>query len=266
MKSTIQNHLLEGVPYVPSPNRSGKFTKGLPDTLILHYTAGPSLESAKNTFLNSSAKASAHILIDRDGSVLQMVPFDTIAWHAGESKWGKRKGLNNYSIGIELVNAGKLTKEKGGYVAWFGTKYAAKDILKAVHRNETEASYWQKYTDKQLAACEKLVALLIKEYRISTLLGHEEISPGRKVDPGPAFPLDEMRAKLLGKPTGPDMGIVTASALNIRKGPGATEEKIAEALPNGHEMEILETQGGWTKVRTTAVVEGWVSSKYVQVK
>lgn len=257
----IKNHLLENIPYIPSPNRSGKFTK---DTLIIHYTAGPSLESAKNTFLNKAAKASAHIIIDRDGSIIQMVPFDTIAWHAGESKWGKRKGLNKYSIGIELVNAGALIKEKTGFSSWFGKIYTAKEAVKAQHRNEAKLAHWHKYTDKQIKACQALAQLLIEEYGIKEILGHEEISPNRKIDPGPAFPLDEMRNTLFAKAEQNQEAKVIASSLNIRKGPGEEYETIAEPLPIEHEVEILESKGAWVKVKTTAVIEGWVSKRFLE--
>ncbi len=269
----ITNHLLDAIPYVASPNRSGKFKAGLPDTLIIHYTAGPSMESAKNTFLNPAAKASAHIIIDRDGSILQMVPFDTIAWHAGVSQWKQRRNLNNYSIGIELVNAGSLVKEKKGYSSWFGRQYTAKEVVKAVHRNEDTASYWHSYTAAQLKACENLCKLLMEVYGIQTILGHEEISLGRKTDPGPAFPLDALRAQLEDKTQWPSGEVkakvegnkrkVKASSLNIRKGPGTQHETLAAPLPKDHEVEILESKDGWVKVKTTAVIEGWVSERFV---
>lgn len=259
----ILNHLIQDTAYAPSPNRSGKFVKGLPDTLIIHYTAGPCLESAQNTFLNKGSKASAHIIIERDGSMIQMVPFDTIAWHAGTSKWGKRKNLNNYSIGIELVNAGSLVKEKKGYSSWFGKNYTSKEVVKAVHRNEDVASYWHRYTDKQIKACESLCKLLVEEYGIQNILGHEEISPDRKIDPGPAFPLDEMRQKLLALKPKPEKASVIAKGLNIRKGPDTTFEKLAEPLPHSHKVQILEQKGEWVKVKTTALIEGWVAKRYL---
>ena len=69
---------------------SGSFGQGLPDTIIIHYTAGPSVSSAVNTFKDPSVKASAHVVIDHDGTITQLIPFNKIGWHAGESSWHDR--------------------------------------------------------------------------------------------------------------------------------------------------------------------------------
>jgi len=92
-------------PFVPSPNKGGKAE---PKYLVMHYTATPDLEVAIRSLINPKRKASAHLVIGRDGSITQLVPFDRVAWHAGASSWDGLKGLNRYSLGIELENAGKL--------------------------------------------------------------------------------------------------------------------------------------------------------------
>src|SRR5687767_14113752 len=91
-----------------SPNHGSKFPASLPDTVVIHYTAGTTLRGAVSTLCHAASKASAHLVIDRDGSIVQLVALDTIAWHAGASRHLSRSGLNQFSIGIELVNAGKL--------------------------------------------------------------------------------------------------------------------------------------------------------------
>ena len=93
-----------------SPNHSGKFRNNLPDTIVLHYTAGASVNSCVNWLCNPAAKASAHLIVGKNGEVVQLVGFDTVAWHAGKSEWKGRKNLNQFSIGIELDNAGLLEK------------------------------------------------------------------------------------------------------------------------------------------------------------
>jgi N-acetylmuramoyl-L-alanine amidase len=100
----IENHLLSGekIDFKNSPNISGKFKTGLLDTIVIHYTAGSSRESSVSTLINPGSKASAHLVIGRDGKITQLVPFDTIAWHAGNSSYKGRVGLNSYSIGIEI--------------------------------------------------------------------------------------------------------------------------------------------------------------------
>ncbi len=267
----IENHLLQGdnVKYVASPNKSGKFNRGLPDTVIIHFTAGPTAESAINTLTDPSVKASAHVVVDYDGSITQLVPFDEIAWHAGVSAWGERTGFNKYSLGIEIVNPGNLTPVGDMYQAWYGTLYPSDKVLKAVHRNETKPRYWHIYTQEQITAVLQLCMLLKTQYGIQFILGHEEIAPGRKLDPGPAFPLNRLRDKVLNNRKEdeiaellPDSGKVTASLLNIREEPEPNAPKIAKPLPKGTEVKIIGAKKGWYKV--SATITGWVAGKYIK--
>ena len=87
MDLEIKNHILSGKnvkKMIPSPNHSGEFREGDLDTIIMHYTGGPYRQSL-NTLTNPRVRASAHVIIDRDGSITQLVPFNLIAWHAGKS-------------------------------------------------------------------------------------------------------------------------------------------------------------------------------------
>lgn len=266
----IKNHFLSGEnvkKFVKSPNHSGEFGSGLPDTIIAHYTAGPAKPSI-NTLTNPRAKASAHIVVDRDGSITQLVPFNVIAWHAGRSSYGGRTGLNKYSIGIEIVNSGPLTKSGNVYRSWFGAAYNPTDVIEAVHRNQTKPKYWHTYTEEQIEAVTELFQLLIETYDMKMILGHEEIAPSRKTDPGPAFPLDRMREQLLNHDRNSDdgdhapaEGVITANSLNIRSNPATTAGKIAMPLKKNKKVKILEEKNGWYKVSTE--ITGWVSAKYV---
>ena len=194
----ISNHLLTGnnVDFQKSPNISGKFKSGLPDSIIIHYTAGRSRESSVRSLTTPSSKASAHIVLGRDEKITQLIPFNTIGWHAGQSSYEGRVGFNQYSIGIEIDNPGLLTRAGDKYLAWFGKDYPESEVIKAIHRNESVARYWHRYTEWQIEACQQICELLIEKYNIKTILGHEEISPKRKIDPGPAFPLDKFREKI----------------------------------------------------------------------
>lgn len=249
---------------------SGEFEKNNLDTIVIHYTAGP-YQSSLNTLVNPKVKASAHVLIDRDGSITQLIPFNEIAWHAGESSWGMRNGLNKYSIGIEIVNSGPLTKSGNVYRSWFGAAYNPSDVVEAIHRNQSTAKYWHVYTAEQIETVKQLCAELIETYpNINKILGHEEIAPARKTDPGPAFPLDKLREQLLGsdrKNDGsaetPETGRVAANTLNIRNCPESNGQLVAQPLPKGTMVSIVDQQNGWYKVRTT--VEGWVFGKYIDV-
>jgi N-acetylmuramoyl-L-alanine amidase len=265
--------LLQGdnIKHLNTPNVSGHYAAGLPDTIIIHYTAGSSAESSVKTLMDPAAKASAHLVIGRDGSITQLAPFNVITWHAGESSYNGRTGFNKYSIGIEIDNAGILNKREDGYYSWFGRKYEEKDVVKAIHRNETLPAYWHAYTEQQILLVYDICAMLKKAYGIKFILGHEEISPKRKVDPGPAFPLDKLRDRILAGARDSDKdestvvknsGEVVATKLNIRSAPAETADKVAMPLNQGAKLKIVESKDGWYKVQ--AVIEGWVSSKYVK--
>ena len=197
----IENHILTGenIQQIEGPKRIGKgfnTPDNLPDSIVIHYTAGSSGIGSASYLAKSSTKSSAHIVIDRDGKIIQLIPFRVRAAHAGKSVWNGRKYLNQYSIGIEIDNAGPLEKIADKYVSWFKKKYKEEDGIKSIHRNETKARYWHTYTKEQIDAVENVCKLLIEQYDIKIVVGHEEISPGRKTDPGPAFPLDSMREVL----------------------------------------------------------------------
>lgn len=251
---------------------SGTFASGLPDTIVIHYTAGPTAASAITTLKEDGVPASAHIVVDTDGSLTQLVPFNKIAWHAGKSAWLERNGLNKYSIGIEIVNAGRLDKNGNVWRSWFGKTYSEEEVVRAVHRNESEPTWWHSFTEKQVEVVFELCKAIMKRYDIRFILGHEEISPGRKIDPGPAFPLDKVRDRLLHSDRKEDSdtpgedairkGIVNASSLNIRSGPGAAYDTITDPLSRNTEVVIRDKQNDWLQVEVK--LTGWVSGKFIK--
>jgi len=268
----IKSHLLTGDTVnkmKESPNQSGEFAKGNLDTIVLHYTAGQATASI-NTLLNPKSNASAHLVVDRDGTITQIVPFNKIAWHAGKSSYNGRTGYNNYSIGIEIVNAGPLTKSGNIYRSWYGEAFNPSDVIEAIHRNQTTAKFWHIYTPEQITAVTELCSLLIEEYSIKYILGHEEVAPTRKTDPGPAFPLDKIRTQLLGGTSRvddteedlPDSGRVSVASLNIRTLPNSNAEVVAKPLTKGKKVTILSESNGWYNVKVE--IEGWVSSKFIE--
>lgn len=195
----ITNHRLVGekVSFVESPNYSPTV---LPIYLIIHYTAGTTLSSAVSWFEKSEAQASAHLIIDRDGSIVQMVEFNHRAWHAGKSRWGNLEGMNHYSIGIELVNAGKLRKNSNGqWVNWSKKVIAAEEVTIAKHKDESTDAGWHEFPEAQIDAVTKVSVLLHKTYHFTDILGHDDVSPGRKTDPGPIFPINSFRSVVLGR-------------------------------------------------------------------
>ena len=268
----IKNHILTGTnvkKMVPSPNHSGEFKHGDLDTVIMHYTAGP-YKTALKSLISPRVRASAHVIIDRDGSITQLVPFNLIAWHAGKSYYKGRSGFNKYSIGIEMVNSGYLTKSGNIYRAWYGEAFNPSEVIEAIHRNQTRPKYWHVYTPEQIDAAYELVHLLIETYGIKMILGHEEIAPKRKTDPGPAFPLDKFRERLLGTSRDqdgaeelPDTGRIIANTLNIRSLPNTRASIVAKPLKKGTKVMLLDESNGWYKVSVQVV--GWVYGKYVDI-
>ena len=138
--------------------------------VIIHYTGMQSEIESINRLINKNSKVSCHYLINRKGTIMQMVKENKIAWHAGVSKWKNIKNLNKNSIGIELVNKGHF----------FG---------------------YENYSNLQINSLIKLCSKLKKKYKIhkENFLGHSDIAPYRKIDPGEKFPWKKLSNYKLGK-------------------------------------------------------------------
>ena len=154
----------------PSINYTNKIrNKKTIKFIIIHYTGMQSeIESVKR-LKDPKFNVSCHYLIGRKGNTIQMVKDNYVAWHAGKSKWKRFSNLNNYSIGIELVNKG----HKYGY---------------------------QNFSNKQISSLIRLCKNLKRKYSIKgeNLLGHSDIAPLRKIDPGEKFPWKKLSKEKLG--------------------------------------------------------------------
>lgn len=172
---------------VRCPNIGGPLKS--PRFVVVHYTASTNFRSTVDWLCNPKARASAHVVIDRDGSLQSLVPFDRIAWHAGPSAWKTYKGLNNFSIGIELLNAGPLNKAADGSFRTVVGAQLVEDVFEGNHKNNSVAySFWQKYPEAQVQALDSLITQLFRDYpTLVEIVGHDDIAPARKTDPGPAF-------------------------------------------------------------------------------
>jgi N-acetylmuramoyl-L-alanine amidase len=152
-----------------SPNADDRPAGCAIDALILHYTGMPSAAAALDRLCDPAALVSAHYLIDEDGDVVQLVPDERRAWHAGVSSWAGRARLNDCSIGIELVNPG----HEWGY---------------------------RPFTQAQYGACVELCRALLARWPIAPrrVLAHSDVAPARKQDPGELFDWARLAAAGIG--------------------------------------------------------------------
>jgi N-acetylmuramoyl-L-alanine amidase len=257
--------------YVASPHVGGTIA---PRFLIIHYTAGSSAAGTISWFQSPASKVSAHLVIARDGAITQMVPFNREAWHAGQSRWGSLSGLNRHSIGIELDNAGQLIRSGGKWVSPLTRRsYPDSEVTIAPHKNDppgTVPSGWHAYTPEQIEATLECGMALVKQYSLSDVLGHDDIAPGRKRDPGPDFPIESVRARLLGRGDDHPELYRTSGRLFVRSGAGPEFPALpGTPLPVGTEVEVLAKHGLWWQVDVVGEVNGvmdivgWCHSKYL---
>jgi N-acetylmuramoyl-L-alanine amidase len=175
------------VPFLASPHQSDGFE---PRYLVIHYTASLAIGSTVTWFLDRDARASAHVVVGRDGRTVQMVPFDCCAWHAGASEWDGVQNLNAHAFGIELVNAGALERTSAGdWIDWTGRRVPDGDVIVARHKHEAIDRGWHAFTPRQVERALAVAKALHGHYGFDAVLGHDDIAPGRKIDPGPAFPM-----------------------------------------------------------------------------
>lgn len=176
-KYKIKNHKIEGVRELVDPDMGGSLN---PKGIVIHFTTSYNLIGTANWFQENSVDI--HLLIDKDGSAAQMVPFNRSAAHAGKSSWNGYYNLNDHFLGIEVVNIGGLFEKSGKLIDDYDREWKGEVI-----KNEMLGfKFWEPFTSHQLETLIKTCATLCLEYRIpiSNICGHHECSPGRKNDPG----------------------------------------------------------------------------------
>ena len=266
----ITNHKLTPGWYKASPNVGGPLNN--PTLLVMHFTAsgGAGPNGDADYFLSPAAKASAHIVVGRDGGILQVVPFNVKAWHAGTSVWRGANNCNDFAIGIEIDNWGKLTRTADGQIrSWTNQVVEPGLAVQLTHKHEQAPAFWEVYGEAQLKALVEVTRLILATYpSIKEIVGHEDIAPHRTADPGPAFPMSRV-ASLVG---GRDGGAVTtrtviASRLNARGGPGV-EYDVLGGFANGAKVEVVyDSPGPWAQVKGVLddgkTVTAWVTDQYL---
>jgi AmpD protein len=177
----IREHWITTATQIPSPNCSERSLEGDISLLVIHCISlppgdfgGPWIDALFCNSLDAGAhpyfagictlRVSAHLLIRRDGSLVQYVPFDRMAWHAGRSSYQGREGCNDFSIGIELEGTEELPFSADQYL--------------------------------QLQAVTRLLLQTYSGLSVENIAGHSDIAPGRKTDPGPCFDWPRYRSAL----------------------------------------------------------------------
>jgi len=190
--------------------------------IVFHYTGMKKEIDAIDKLINKNSKVSSHYFIKKNGEILTLVPDLYTAWHAGISRWKNYKSLNRYSIGIEISNPG--------------------------HDNK-----YDKFTKKQIHSILKLSNFLINKYKIKSkfILGHSDISPDRKKDPGEKFPWQYLSKRKIGY----------WHNLNKKKIQKMRNQKLTEYekyifiknLYNiGYSKNLEKIKNGYIKILTTA--------------
>lgn len=162
---------------------------GPPDMLVLHYTGMTSAAAALDRLCDPAARVSSHYVVEEDGTIWRLVPEERRAWHAGDSGWRGRRDINAYSIGIEIVNPG----HEFGYRPFPGV---------------------------QIAAVEELCRDIVGRWTVPprNVVGHSDVAPHRKQDPGELFPWQRLARAGIGlwpdfsRPTEPPATIADIQA------------------------------------------------------
>jgi N-acetylmuramoyl-L-alanine amidase len=264
----IINHRLchdDGTSYrfYDNPNYS-RFSRLLAcEYLIIHYTTGTTPSQTINWFKSPRAKAAAHLLITREGEIFQFVPFDTVAWHAGYSQWANRTGLNRYTIGIELDNAGRLVRENNQWKRYNAT-IPDENVLIAMHKLQTMPQGWEMYPQVQMDALRDVAKLLKASYNFIDVLGHDDVSLCGKLDPGPAFGMTDLRNEILEfQPEQQFLFKNYQSGVVLRAEPKERSNGTGR-LYSGRKVVVLGSQRNWVQVQqvladnTLGPLKGWM--------
>lgn len=223
----------------PSPNFDQR--RGPPDMVLLHYTGMRTAEAAIARLRDPGAKVSAHYVVDKDGSILRLVPEERRAWHAGKSWWKGETDINAVSIGIEIVNPG----HEFGY---------------------------RLFPDAQIEAVIALIDDIRTRWSVedARILGHSDVAPSRKEDPGELFPwkrLAEHRQGLWFEPAperiaalGPPLTI-GHEGLGVHVLQAGLHRLGYEPLPNGRytdetRITVEAFQRHWRPSKVDGIADG----------
>ncbi|WP_411836720.1 N-acetylmuramoyl-L-alanine amidase [Paracoccus sp. ME4] len=282
----VKNHRIEGIPYRAAKSIGGAI---VPEIVILHDTAGRLTPGNSAAYLRDNpAGVSVHFVIERDGSIEQQVPTNRRAGHAGKSSYHGRADCNAFSIGIEIVNPGRMVwadREARKARTWFGEVFsdgAQGSNVVEMATSQHGSGVWMSYSIAQIEALQGLLSALFAGIpTLKDITTHWYVSPGRKVDTNPLFPLEQLRSRILGRddpadlaaeaasepvPTATMVRVIAAAGLNMRRWP-SFNPNVIRAIPTGTVVPVLRT--GHFDGRSWSLVmfdgqEGWIVDAYTQ--
>lgn len=192
-----------------SPNHGPRRDALTPSIVVIHYTAMHTAEAAIERLCDPDHEVSAHYLISKRGDTVQMVAEDRRAWHAGTGEWRGQDDINSRSIGIELDNTGI-----------------------------------EPFSERQMAALEALLADICSRWSIDPcdIIGHSDMAPGRKIDPGPRFDWSRLARQGLAGPTQP--GAVLPEFTAAAQAAGFTATSDAGLLLQATRLRFAPWRGG----------------------
>ncbi|WP_282009694.1 N-acetylmuramoyl-L-alanine amidase [Brevundimonas aveniformis] len=230
----------------PTPNFDARHA--LPDMIILHYTGMQSGEAAIERLCDPQAKVSAHYVVEEDGRIFRLAPEERRCWHAGVSTWRGQDQLNGVSIGVEIVNPG----HEWGYRA---------------------------FPEPQVQAVIDLVGDIRTRWTVPNdrIIGHSDVAPDRKEDPGELFPWKQLaeaghglwfepameRVAALGPPIGPGeegLGVVVLQAGLNRLGYGLEQTGVYDEATR---LTVTAFQRHWRPENVDGIADGETRARLV---
>jgi N-acetylmuramoyl-L-alanine amidase len=197
-----------------SPNHAQRAEPAVIDMLVLHYTGMKTPREAIERLCDPEARVSAHYVVEENGAIWRLVPEALQAFHAGRSCWMGRSNLNEVSIGIEIVNPG----HEWGY---------------------------RPYPEEQMGALERLSGALLARFRIppDRVVGHSDIAPDRKSDPGELFDWRRFACAGIGiwPEPAPDLGHLRGRGIGVVERAGALADlaAIGYCVTAGAEIAVI---------------------------
>ena len=188
----------------PAMRARGEYPKQYPEGAIVHYTSGSSAESSLSW---GRGEGYMFWMIARDGKIYQPNPLNEWGYHAGESSYpGLGTSVSDQLVGIEIDNGSELIKKAdGNYYTWFGRKVPMSNVRISRADKNIKAGAYEKFTSEQEASLFAVLLWLKRNnpnvFRLEWVLGHDEVAPSRKSDPGGALSMTmpELRLKLINE-------------------------------------------------------------------